>query len=137
MTQLQDTFKFAAGRNNAAGLALLVVQPRGDPKKIFQGIQVGLPRTGGNGKRFNDGLFAGFPYNFLTPDEWVAQLVQFGLSDSVASVECTVRIVDIYSQTYKNYSATLGTPRPTVEVNADMMRYRDVLFPLTRLVGPL
>lgn len=93
-----DSYKVAAGWNNAGSLALLSPMPRGVCQQVIAGSAI----EGIDGTLVEDGFYIDIPYIALDRSELVTVLAQWGLSSaSFARVTISVPRFD----TYANYNA--------------------------------
>lgn len=99
-------YQRATGYNNAAGLADI------DPQPACPEIVPGLLRPNGNGSLVEDGYkSAKLRWSRLTPAQLDDLYDDFGWSDTVASVEVTIRMKGNADRAFANYNAIADRPR--------------------------
>lgn len=93
------TYKVAVGHNNAAGLSTITPQPRNPSDIQYPEFLVGLDGSMiPQGNQFAELLFAALSYS-----EYTGVLAKFGLSATVFSAACTVRL-RTDGDLYQNYN---------------------------------
>lgn len=104
-------YQFAAGYNNAAGLADLDLANKGitwQPR--MTGLSVGRRLQTGDGHIVERGMKSCIlQFGFLNEAQYTAFLTQTGL-DSAVSVECTLRMPNNADRSFTNYNAILVRP---------------------------
>lgn len=122
---------FAAGYDNAAGLATLDISYKGviwQPR--ITGLQAGRRIQTGDRLVIERGTKSGvLRFGFLRLSQYTAFLTQTGLDDAI-SVECTLALPNNDDRTYTNYNAVLVKP----DVPSDGSWYGTGANPRAKLV---
>lgn len=102
--------QFAQGHNNAAGLADFAVQPR-----VTKDIDYGAEYTANGVAKKTGGGAMQVEWDFLTYDELISLMNQFGVTHRAPSTQGTFLLPDWYQiPSVLNGQITLQVPRRTV-----------------------